>query len=133
QVGTEGDDVISTTSDNLDVVVEGLGGNDTITTGTGDDEIHGGAGDDSLTAGAGNDIFVFVPGLGNDTVTDFSEGSAIGDVIDVSALPYSNLAEILADTTQVGADSVIDIDDENSITLRNVDKIALHQNDFIFS
>lgn len=44
-----------------------LGGNDTVTTGTGDDQIHGGDGQDTLSAGGGHD---FLYGdTGNDTLT----------------------------------------------------------------
>lgn len=32
---------------------------------------YGGTGDDTLTGGAGADTFVFAPGDGSDTITDF--------------------------------------------------------------
>jgi hypothetical protein len=40
---------------------------------------------------------------------------------------------VLAISTQVGADTVISFDANNSITLLNVTKTSLHTNDFLFS
>lgn len=63
----DGDDVIRVASDvEVNIIVEGGNGNDTITTGAGRDRIEGGAGDDIIDAGAGDD-YVFA-GSGNDTV-----------------------------------------------------------------
>ena len=53
--------------------IEGRKGNDTL---------DGGGGDDRLTGGAGKDVFVFGPGNGSDTVTDFTDGK---DRIDLRA------------------------------------------------
>jgi Ca2+-binding RTX toxin-like protein len=50
----------------------GTAGNDTMNAGTGNDTYNGGAGDDQLTGWRGADTFVFQPGSGHDTVTDFS-------------------------------------------------------------
>ena len=63
--GGEGDDTLY-----------GGEGNDTLTGGTGDDTLDGGAGDDwiagddPLYGGEGDDTLVYVPGHGNDTITD---------------------------------------------------------------
>jgi serralysin len=72
--------------------LESGAGNDTLIGNGGNDVLIGGAGEDVMTGGAGADMFVFqsngdsVPGLGRDTITDFTQGS---DRIDVSALNAS--------------------------------------------
>ena len=57
----------------------GTDGKDTLTGGAGNDLFVGGKGNDLMTGGAGTDIFVFRPGEGNDTISDFdrSEGDAL--------------------------------------------------------
>ena len=57
-------------------------GDDTITGTTADETITGGTGDDTLTGGGGSDVFVFAPGDGDDTITDFS---TVDDRIDLRA------------------------------------------------
>lgn len=46
--------------------------NDTLVGGAGDDILYGNMDDDYLTGGAGADHFFFAPGMGNDTISDFS-------------------------------------------------------------
>jgi hypothetical protein len=76
-------------------------------TGTGnglDDHILGNLGNDTLVAGAGNDVlsggggsnsFVFQPGGGQDTVTNFGAGS--GDAVDLTAFQSAGLAPTVQD------------------------------------
>ena len=61
--------------------LQGGAGSDTISGGKGADTIVGGAGDDLLTGGGGHrgDTFVFQPGFGHDTITDFNVRQ--GDVL----------------------------------------------------
>jgi len=106
QEPTEGDDVIDYSFRDDNVIVEGLDGNDDITTGSGNDIISGGAGEDSLKGGAGddtieggadndtlsggsgNDRYIFDRGEGRDTIIDtsgedsivFSQGITIEDL-----------------------------------------------------
>jgi hypothetical protein len=86
-----------------------------------------------LTGGAGADTFVFGPGGGADEVTDFSH--AQGDKLDLSAFRASvhSLSDLLARTTQMGANAVIDLGGGASITLDNVQKSALTASDFILA
>ena len=71
----EGDDEDNTlTGDTGDDTIIGGGGSDTIEGGAGIDRIEGDAGDDTLTGGSQADMFVFAPGNGNDTITDFAHG-----------------------------------------------------------
>ncbi|MGO8600312.1 calcium-binding protein [Rhizobium ruizarguesonis] len=107
-------------------------GDDTIWGTYGSDTIVGGAGNDTLRGVGGNDAFVFKPGFGNDTVTDFSAGAGIGDVLDISNDIFADFASVLAAATQVGADTVI-THDAASIILKNVALTSLHQDDFRFT
>ena len=76
---TENADVVDASADTSGIAIVGLGGDDTITTGSGNDTIDAGAGADNLTTGAGEDFIVLADGAGADTVTDFDTGDANGD------------------------------------------------------
>jgi Ca2+-binding RTX toxin-like protein len=85
--------------------VFGGSGADTLLGGAGSDLLYGGTGNDVLTGGAGNDVFYYVPGDGNDTITDFNSGNtgalndgnrANNDFIDLTAY-YDSLSELRAD------------------------------------
>ena len=115
-------------------------GSDTIFGGEGDDVITGQAGDDTLQGDGGDDLFVFNNGDGNDTLVDFTVGAGSDDVLDVSAfdLGAGGLDSLLAldaagKVNQVGVDTVIQIDGDDSITLVGVAKSTLHEDDFLFS
>ncbi len=77
--GGTGDDAIE--GGEGDDVILGDAGNDTVDGGAGDDLIIDGGGDDELTGGDGADTFAFLPGHGNDTITDFDTAN---DEIDLS-------------------------------------------------
>jgi Ca2+-binding RTX toxin-like protein len=62
-------------------------GLDTLNGGAGDDTLIGGAGNDTMTGGVGNDTFIFLPGFGKDTITDFDANPVGGqDLLDISGL-----------------------------------------------
>jgi len=104
-----------------------------VTGSNGDDLISGGTGDDLLLGGSGSDVFLFRSNdIGHDTVSDFVVGEGSDDVLSFDSSVFANFAAVLAATTQSGDDSVIRIDDENSITLQNVTATQLHQDDFLF-
>lgn len=71
RIGTDGDDTISTGSD--DDIVWANGGNDSVTTGDGNDEAWGGAGNDLIRGGGGGDT------LGGDQGDDTIDGGAGND------------------------------------------------------
>ncbi|WP_108259754.1 M10 family metallopeptidase C-terminal domain-containing protein [Mangrovicoccus ximenensis] len=70
--------------------------------GFGADTLAGGAGDDLLTGGGGADVFVFAPGGGRDTVTDFDAGA---DLLDLAAFALDG--ETAIDVVREGDDLVI--------------------------
>ena len=91
-----------------------------------------GANADVLTGGAGADRFVFAPGGGAETVTDFSH--AQGDRIDLTAFAgLHTLSQVLASAGQVGADTVIGLGGGASVTLDNVQLSSLTASDFALS
>jgi hypothetical protein len=141
----------------------GGGGNDVLDGGVGGDMLYGadghdiliaGGDDDALTGGSGSDRFVFGPGDGNDTITDFVAGEAAysdseaeatdasaPDLIDLTNFGvtfgeggYSNFAAFIAAAAQDdGAGNVVlRFDDNTSVTLLEVSSTDLHHNDFTF-
>lgn len=142
-MGSSFDDVIM--GDAGSNTLDGAGGADTLRGGAGDDSLLGGAGNDwlaggpgndELTGGADNDTFYFGSAVGfgaafgNDKITDFGKGA--GDVIALDVPNFQTLDDILAISTQNGADTVIQFDANNSITLEGVQVTDLHTSDFLF-
>jgi VCBS repeat-containing protein len=114
------------------VEVTGADDGDLAVNGTsGDDTLFGAEGNDMLFGDAGDDLFVFVNGTGDDTVTDFTAGAGSADRLDVSDFGFANFAELLDATNDDGADTVITLDDDDSIKLIGVQEAQLHEDDFI--
>ncbi|WP_448192965.1 right-handed parallel beta-helix repeat-containing protein [Azospirillum sp. sgz301742] len=84
--------------------------NDTLFGGLDDDLLSGDDGDDVLTGNAGNDIFVFAPGSGHDTITDFAAGDRIAIAAGMSYTLGSNGA----------GDAVISFSGSDDVTLTGV-------------
>jgi Ca2+-binding RTX toxin-like protein len=134
-----GDDEISIGRSAIDYA-EGVFGSDydaawtssNVALGAGDDRFEGGGGRDVVNGGTGSDTFVFVPGFGKDTIEDFAAGAGSDDLIEIANSIFADFDAILAAASQVGTDTVIAVNAENSITLKNVAKSALHQDDFQF-
>jgi Ca2+-binding RTX toxin-like protein len=104
----------------------------------GTDTLNGGAGDDQLWGGPNDDVFVFNVGSGNDVINDFNQGnSAVGsmatehDVIDVQAYNFADWNTLQAAISDVSGNAVIQLSDNDSITLVGVQKADLLQTDFI--
>ena len=66
----ENDNLVSYENDS--VIVDALGGDDSVTTGGGSDTITGGKGNDTLSGGAGNDIYIFNIGDAKDAILDIN-------------------------------------------------------------
>jgi RTX calcium-binding nonapeptide repeat (4 copies) len=115
-----------------------------LTGGSGNDVLAGNAGNDTLTGGPGNDIlygqdhyglggsntFVFGPGFGQDKIMDFQTGQ---DTLQFSLSLLTNYAAAMADAKQVGVNTVIAVDSNDSVTLQNVNMNSLAAGNFNFS
>jgi Ca2+-binding RTX toxin-like protein len=108
--------------------LDGRGGNDFLFGGNGSDRLIGGTGDDLLSGGNGQDAFVFAPGFGHDTITDF----AASDRLEFDGGAFQNFQQVEAASQQVGNDTIITADADSSITLQGVDLHSLHSSNFIF-
>ncbi len=113
-------------------VLTGDGQNNTLQGIAGNDRLDGGSGADILIGGSGADTFVYAPGGGADTFTDFSH--AEGDKIDLTGVPgmYS-LARVLSYATESNGTTVIDFGGGDTITLLGLTLANLTMNDFVFA
>jgi Ca2+-binding RTX toxin-like protein len=109
-------------------VLYGFGGDDVLSGGGGNDLIDGGTGNDTLTGGSGADTFVFHPGDGADTITDFTHGT---DKIDLGSYGFANFAAVEAVMSQSFNNVVIAFDPDNHIVLPNVMLTQLTAGDFL--
>jgi Ca2+-binding RTX toxin-like protein len=129
-IGGPGDDLLEG-GHGLDSLIGGEGA-DTLDGGDHADTLDGGAGDDVLTGGAWGDIFVFRPGHGVDTITDF-DASDPAERLDLSALPdFNDIGGIEGAASQVGADVRIDTGEGDVIWLQDVALSDLDTGDFLF-
>ena len=79
----------------------------------------------------GDDLFVFANGDGNDTINDFKAGAGTNDVMDVTDFGFADAAAVIGNASQVGADTVIQLDADDSVTLLGVNVSDLHEDDFL--
>ena len=127
-LGKEGNDKLY--GNGGDDLLDGGKGDDTLEGGQGNDRLVGGEGDDTLTGGDGADTFVYLPGDGRDTITDFTNGEDeinLGAFTDVSTLSdlsvYQDDANTVIDLSGYGGDR---------ITLENFSIGDLDDSDFTF-
>ncbi|SDR10522.1 M10 family metallopeptidase C-terminal domain-containing protein [Pseudovibrio sp. Tun.PSC04-5.I4] len=106
-------------------LLKGGAGDDTLDGGSGDDKLIAGSGDDTLTGGSGSDNFCFFKLGGDDTITDFEDGS---DIISIK----SHMAEFDNLTIFDDGDNAIITFGTNSISLMNVNAALLTESDFAF-
>ncbi|WP_280174254.1 calcium-binding protein [Agrobacterium rosae] len=100
--------------------------------GAGANTLNGGGGNDILTGGGAVDVFVYTPGFGQDTITNFAATGNAQDIIQMDKSIFADWAAILMGTSQSGADTIIRADVDNSITLKNVSASTLQASDFRF-
>jgi autotransporter passenger strand-loop-strand repeat protein len=108
------------------------GANSTITVGNGNDTIHAGA-NDLINLGTGFDTVSFgesPTAIGNETINHFNPTQ---DFLQFNPALLGNYIAAFADTKQVGANTVIQIDATDSMALTNVTATALSANNFHFS
>ena len=89
-------------------------------------------GDAARMATAAADYFVYIDsGAGNNVVDNFTAGSAAGhDVIEFSHAVFADWAQLLGASRQVGADTIITVDADSTITLTGVTLSSLTADDF---
>jgi Ca2+-binding RTX toxin-like protein len=114
-------------------VIDGKDGNDFINADAGVDTITGGWGDDVLTGGSEEDTFVFNADFGLDTITDLEYSAGAGDVIHFGDGLFADFAAVMNAATQVGSNVEIVFDEFNVVTLENVTKANLNQDDFLLT
>ena len=83
-------------------ILNGGSGNDRLEGGGGKDKLAGGKGDDLLVGGGGVDKFIFAANQGNDTISDFTDGT---DKLDLSAFGFANKAQAKSHFVEVGTAS----------------------------
>ncbi|MFK3781715.1 calcium-binding protein [Agrobacterium sp. NPDC089420] len=99
----------------------------------GDDVIEGFSNTgDYLEGGAGDDTFVFKPDFGWDTIGDFVAGAGTDDVLEFRGGVLADFEAVLAAASQVGNDTIINVDGTNGLTLVNVNLSDLHRDDVRF-
>jgi Ca2+-binding RTX toxin-like protein len=124
-----------------DVMLGGTG-DDLLFSGTGNDYLDGGAdndtlevggGTDTVVTGTGNDTIFFSPRNGTDTVTDFTGGAGVVDVLKLYGFgtSFDTFAEVFAVSSQVGANTQIALTD-TTIILQNFTRATLVADDFVF-
>ena len=128
--GTANDEIITPNGITGTVVANPPG----TTPGVGIDTLIGNGGNDILTGGAGADTFVFGPGFGHDTITDFKAQGSGHDFLSFSKALFTSAADVLAHTDDGGFGGFARIvyDGANDITLTNVHKADLIAGDFLF-
>ena len=111
-------------------MLDGRDGNDRLFGEAGSDRLTGGLGNDQLSGGKGADTLVFLPGDGDDIITDFRAAGRGQDVIDLSAHDAVASFEDLV-ISEAGSSVRVEIGDD-SILLRNVSIADVDAADFLF-
>ncbi|HVZ27266.1 MAG TPA: hypothetical protein VG798_01295 [Rhizomicrobium sp.] len=108
-----------------DLLVAGAGAS-ALSGGDGNDTLMAGSGDNTFIGGTGHDIFVFGADFGKDLIDDFSHG----DHIEFDGV-FADFAALEAASHQAGADVVISLDADHSVTVAGAAFSGLHDADFV--
>ncbi|MDY3205838.1 MAG: calcium-binding protein, partial [Arcobacter sp.] len=111
QSGTSEADFLDFSQSNSNLIINALGGDDTVTTGGGSDLISGGLGDDSLYGGGGNDTYVYNALEGHDTIFD----SSGVDTLKFTAGITSDMIEVVKD----GTDLIVGLSEGGTVRITN--------------
>ena len=105
-----------------------IGANSTTTvTGSNDNIVIGGS--STTTVNGNTETFVFHSGFGQDVIN----GVNSTDKIRFDHQLFADWAHVMAATTQSGSDTIITLDANDTITLKNVTASSLTQNQFQFA
>jgi Ca2+-binding RTX toxin-like protein len=119
-----GSAAISGTGNSLNNVIRGNAADNSLSGLAGNDSLEGRAGNDSLAGGAGTDSFVFRPGSGTDTVTDWQDG--------IDHLDFFGFGGSTPTITQVGANTEIHFATGETVILAGVQASTIGASDLIF-
>jgi Ca2+-binding RTX toxin-like protein len=122
-------------------VVEGWFGNDQLWGGRGNDVMTPGGGTDKVWGGKGADDFMISQGIGKDVIYDFKlkekdqliiQGDMNGTGIGLGNSDAAVMQTLRARMKQVGRDTVIDLGNGDSLTLKNFKGSTLQRDDLWF-
>ena len=117
-----------------DDTLKGGQGIDVLLGGAGNDVLDGEQGNDQVIGGDGDDAYIYRPGSAADTFNGFVAGLNTDDHVDISAFTgITSFAQVLSLATQVGEDTVIDFGGGDVLTLANVLKDSLAEDDFFLT
>ncbi|MCP5082968.1 MAG: hypothetical protein GY948_14870 [Alphaproteobacteria bacterium] len=105
-------------------------GNDTAIGSAGDDVIIGGFGNDALTGNLGADTFVFADGDGQDVITDFNLADDVARLDEIAG--FEDFADVQGALSQVGADTLLDFGDGQTILFEDTLAGAFSSDNFDF-
>jgi hypothetical protein len=105
-------------------------GNDVFIGSSAADTFEGYAGKDTFTGNGGADTFIFEDKWGKDTITDFKTVGADHDVLQFGTGLFASFEDVMAHTSDVHGNAVIDLHGHGTVTLEGVAKANLHESDF---
>lgn len=117
--GGEGDDILNSGKD--DDVIKG---------GTRQDTVTGGDGHDRLYGGTGADTFVFTTNGGKGWIKDWEVGV---DVLDLSALGYTNFSKILSLAWETPTALRFNFDEFNRISIEGITLSDISESDILLA
>jgi serralysin len=109
-------------------VLDGSSGHDVLLGGNGADVLIGGMGD-TLTGGNGPDTFLFRPGFGANTITDFNVHN---DAVQIDRSVFQSVGDLFAHASNSAGGAVINDGAGNTITFTGITlgELQAHQSDF---
>lgn len=112
-------------------ILYGQEGDDALFGDDGDDYLVGGMGDDLLSGGTGRDIFVVGAGDGRDRIVDFN-GAGEHDVMRLAGFGWTSIADVQAHSIESGADTIIQLAEDQTLTIANTTLASLSAAHFQF-
>ncbi|MFM2044541.1 MAG: hypothetical protein RLY86_3117 [Pseudomonadota bacterium] len=95
-------------------------------------ELMGGRGRDTLFGGPGSDVFIIRDGDGNDIILDLSNRPGNTDKIRLEGFHFRHADDVLAWARADGADTIIRLDADQALLLRDVSPGDLRPEMFVF-
>jgi beta-glucanase (GH16 family) len=96
-------------------------------------ELNGGKGNDVLRGNGGIDVFVIKKGEGNDTILDLSNTPGNTDKIRLEGFHFSHFEDVRPWLTKLGADTLLRLDENQALLLKNISPDTLKPEQFAFS